>query len=79
MGARDTVGPGGRRLDEPDPSRLPSSHPFRAEILAAHHSALEHEEDGYLDPASGWWVFSAAHLLDRGTCCDNGCRHCPYL
>ena len=18
------------------------------------------------------------HLLDRGDCCSNGCRHCPY-
>ena len=32
-----------------------------------------------LDPATGLWVFTAAYLWDRGTCCDSGCRHCPYL
>jgi hypothetical protein len=75
----DLVGPGGRPLSEPHPSRLAPDHPRRAEILAAHDAALAHEEDGYVDPASGWWVFSAAHLLDRGHCCENGCRHCPYV
>jgi hypothetical protein len=24
------------------------------------------------------FVLTAAYLLRRGTCCDNGCRHCPY-
>jgi hypothetical protein len=75
----DVVGPGGRPLSEPDASRLAPDHPRRVEILAAHDAALAHEEDGYVDPASGWWVFSAAHLLDRGHCCENGCRHCPYV
>ncbi|MDE1176112.1 MAG: DUF5522 domain-containing protein [Edaphobacter sp.] len=23
-------------------------------------------------------VFTAAYLLRRGTCCNSGCRHCPY-
>lgn len=23
-------------------------------------------------------VFTARYLLDRGYCCENGCRHCPY-
>ena len=23
-------------------------------------------------------VFTAHYLLKRGTCCGNGCRHCPY-
>jgi hypothetical protein len=26
----------------------------------------------------GCVVFTAAYLLRRGTCCSNGCRHCPY-
>ena len=79
MREEDVVGPGGRPLSEPDPSRLAPDHPQRAEILAAHRTALAHGEDGYVDPVSGWWVFSAAHLLDRGHCCENGCRHCPYV
>jgi len=24
-------------------------------------------------------VLCAKFLLERGTCCDRGCRHCPYL
>ena len=23
-------------------------------------------------------VFTAAYLLKRGSCCESGCRHCPY-
>jgi hypothetical protein len=23
-------------------------------------------------------VFTAQYHLRRGTCCDSGCRHCPY-
>jgi hypothetical protein len=26
----------------------------------------------------GRFVLTAAYLLRRGRCCDNGCRHCPY-
>ena len=35
-------------------------------------------EDGYLDPATGAFVFTAAYLAREYRCCDNGCRHCPY-
>ena len=23
-------------------------------------------------------IFSALFHINRGSCCDNGCRHCPY-
>lgn len=26
----------------------------------------------------GLLVFTAQYLLKRGSCCKNGCRHCPY-
>jgi len=32
--------------------------------------------DGYFE--NGRWVFSAAHHVRRGFCCQNRCRHCPY-
>jgi hypothetical protein len=70
---------GGRDLRIPHVSRLALDHPHRAAILAAHDAAVEHGEAGYLDPATGWWVFTSAHLASRGACCANGCRHCPYL
>ncbi len=57
---------------------MASDYPDRARILTAHETALAHGEPGYVDPRSGWWVFTAAHLADRGTCCENGCRHCPF-
>ncbi|MDG4808524.1 DUF5522 domain-containing protein [Micromonospora sp. WMMD1120] len=68
-----------RPLTEPHPSRLPPEHPDRAGILAAHAAALAAGEAGYLDPASGLFVLSAAFLARRGTCCGRGCRHCPYV
>ena len=34
-------------------------------------------EDYYVDE-NGLLVFTANYLLQRGTCCGNGCRHCPY-
>ena len=65
--------------DLPHPSRLPVDHPQRDEILRRHRDAVEAGEPGYLDPSSGLFVFTAAHHLARGSCCDSGCRHCPYL
>jgi hypothetical protein len=64
---------------EPHPSRLAEDHPDRARILAAHRAAVEAGEPGYLDPATGLFVITAAAHLERGTCCDSGCRHCPYV
>jgi uncharacterized protein DUF5522 len=68
-----------RALTEPHPDRLPSGHPGRAEVLAAHEAALAAGAAGYLDPRTGLFVLTAAFLADRGTCCGRGCRHCPYL
>jgi hypothetical protein len=34
------------------------------------------EPDFYIE--NGNYVFTAAFLLKRGYCCNNGCRHCPY-
>ena len=68
-----------RPMDQPHSSRLATDHPSRAEILAAHASALAAGEAGYADPQTGLFVFTAAFLARRGTCCGRGCRHCPYL
>jgi hypothetical protein len=69
----------GRPLSTPAPSRLALNHPRRADILAAHDAALATNEAGYTDPASGLFVLTAAWLAARGTCCEKGCRHCPYV
>jgi hypothetical protein len=37
----------------------------------------EEGRDYYVD-RWGRVVFTATYLLERGYCCGNGCRHCPY-
>jgi hypothetical protein len=58
---------------------LPLAIPNREQIIAAHDAALAADEAGYLDPASGLFVLTAAFHARRGTCCHKGCRHCPYV
>ena len=63
----------------PHPSRLDPGHPDHDRILAAHDAALDNGEPGYLDPGTGLFVMTADSLIDRGDCCEQGCRHCPYV
>ncbi len=39
--------------------------------------ALIEGEDFYYNE-QGYMVFTAAYHLQKGVCCGNGCRHCPY-
>jgi Family of unknown function (DUF5522) len=48
------------------------------EIARAHAAAIAAGEAGYLDPETGYFVFTAATLAANGSCCDRGCRHCPW-
>ena len=68
-----------RSVYEPHSSRLPADAPARDAVLAAHRAAVDAGDAGYLDPSTGLFVFTAAYHLARGTCCENGCRHCPYI
>ena len=36
------------------------------------------EEDELYFNGNGLIVFTEKYLLERGYCCGNGCRHCPY-
>jgi Family of unknown function (DUF5522) len=63
----------------PHPSRLSPRHRRYTEIMAAHDAAIAARIPTYRDPVSGLQVFTAAFLAERGTCCDSGCRHCPYV
>jgi hypothetical protein len=69
--------PADRRLPHPD--RLAPASPGYAEIVSRHDAALAAGETGYVDPATGLFVMSAQTLWDRGSCCESGCRHCPYV
>jgi hypothetical protein len=35
-------------------------------------------EEGYYFNDDGFVVFTAKYLLERGYCCGNGCKNCPY-
>ncbi len=43
---------------------------------ANQQAALQEHLDFSME--DGLMVFSAWYHLKRGTCCGNGCRHCPY-
>ena len=43
-----------------------------------HEKAMAAGESCYFDPVLGYSVFTAKHHLERGFCCESGCRHCPY-
>lgn len=50
--------------------------PLGSEML--HSAAVESGRDGYIDPETGFFVFSSIYHKKRGYCCESGCRHCPF-
>jgi hypothetical protein len=44
--------------------------------LAPNRAPLVEGEDFYFE--NRLMVLTEKFLLDRGYCCENGCRHCPY-
>ncbi|MGN6619123.1 MAG: DUF5522 domain-containing protein [Ilyomonas sp.] len=36
------------------------------------------ENEDYYFNEKGLMVFSEKYHLERGCCCGNGCKHCPY-
>ncbi|TDH24035.1 hypothetical protein EXU57_16260 [Segetibacter sp. 3557_3] len=39
--------------------------------------SLLKQTDYYFNP-DGRMVFTRSYHLDRGYCCGNGCKHCPF-
>lgn len=79
-GTHQAGGPA-RRADwrhVPAPSRLAPTNPHYPEIVARHDTSLASGIPTYIDPLSGFSVFTADFLEQRNYCCDSGCRHCPY-
>ena len=60
------------------PGATSGSDDVREPWRLPHDRAVAAGEATYLDPATGCSVFTSAYLRARGTCCDSGCRHCPY-
>ena len=77
----DRPGTAGRPGTRRAPPRAPGPRRphARADILAAHRAARLAGQSSYVDPATGYLVMTSTYLADRGTCCHQGCRHCPYL
>ncbi|KAK5869682.1 hypothetical protein PBY51_024383 [Eleginops maclovinus] len=48
------------------------------DIHSAHREACETKKQMYVDPSSGYKVFTEYAHLQRGKCCGSACRHCPY-
>ena len=48
-----------------------------ATVSLLHRVACERGYEQYVDPATGYSVFTALQLKTR-PCCGHGCRHCPY-
>lgn len=68
-----------RDVPRPHPSRCDPSRPDYPEIIHAHEQAVRNGDQLYRDPSTGLAVLTVMAHLSRGTCCDSGCRHCPYV
>jgi len=62
----------------PRPDRLDPCRPDYAAVIDAHDEAAAGGHAGYADPSTGLFVMTVTYLADRGHCCEQGCRHCPY-
>ncbi|XP_078141962.1 uncharacterized protein C1orf53 homolog [Centroberyx gerrardi] len=58
---------GGRKLTEDELA-----------IHRVHREACEAKKQVYVDPSTGYKVFTEHAHLQRGKCCGSACRHCPY-
>ncbi len=66
-------------VPRPHRSRL---DPRRADydvIIERHEKAVRAGDVTYVDPATGYSVLTVTAHLERGSCCHNGCRHCPFV
>ena len=47
-------------------------------VWQIHSRACDAGQSEYIDPHTGYSVFTRLGLLQKGRCCGAGCRHCPY-
>ncbi len=66
-------------VPRPHTSRLDPSREDYPAIIEAHERAVAEGRTSYQDPKTGLSVLTVVTHLTRGTCCDSGCRHCPYV
>lgn len=56
----------------------PPSQEEARRVAEAHAKACASGEETYEDPVTLETVFTRRYLEERGWCCQQGCRHCPY-
>ncbi|XP_038270099.1 uncharacterized protein C1orf53 homolog, partial [Dermochelys coriacea] len=71
-----TGGAGGEPPSRPDSEELLTAAEKR--IVALHRDACAAGLQNYVDPVTGYLVFTKVAHLQRGKCCGSACRHCPY-
>ncbi|XP_062612533.1 uncharacterized protein LOC134274286 [Saccostrea cucullata] len=52
--------------------------PLELKIHQRHVAAHQAGKLFYVDPQTGYQVMTRLSHLQRGECCGNECRHCPY-
>ncbi|XP_064372478.1 LOW QUALITY PROTEIN: uncharacterized protein C1orf53 homolog [Dromaius novaehollandiae] len=52
--------------------------PLEWRIAELHREAVAAGQQSYVDPVTGYLVFTKVAHLQRGKCCGSACRHCPY-
>jgi hypothetical protein len=60
------------------PTSTPRRVPSTPQSTLLHDSACARGLQSYIDPETGFVVFTRLFHLARGHCCKSGCRHCPY-
>ncbi|KAL7521722.1 hypothetical protein ACHAWX_006398 [Stephanocyclus meneghinianus] len=73
--ARDEIGLHSNRVT--DVEDLIRDHDDR-NYSKLHDDACREGKDTYIDPKTGYCVFTELAHTRRGKCCGSGCRHCPY-
>lgn len=48
------------------------------DVQRLHDEACAMKRETYIDPHTGYTVLTRYAHEQRGTCCGNACRHCPY-
>ena len=48
------------------------------DVQRLHNEACAQKRETYIDPLTGYTVLTRFAHEQRGTCCGNACRHCPY-
>ncbi|CAG8473256.1 hypothetical protein C2G38_476224 [Gigaspora rosea] len=59
---------------ENDETRSDSKPPW----AEAHRIAVQNNQNTYTDPETSYIVMTELFHKQRGYCCGNNCRHCPY-